>query len=55
MCIILRFQTPCNIAKVLSLRTGLQIVELPLGLSLGFDGVVVVVDCTVNDMLASGS
>jgi hypothetical protein len=40
----LRFQTTCNIAKVLSLRISLQVVEFPLGLSLGFDGVVGVVN-----------
>jgi hypothetical protein len=35
-----------NIAKVLSFRVGLQIVELLLGLSLGFDAVVWVVNRT---------
>jgi hypothetical protein len=39
-------QASSNIAKVLSFRVGLQIVKLLLGLSLGFDAVVRVVDGT---------
>jgi hypothetical protein len=39
-------QASSNIAKVLSFRVGLQIVKLFLGLSLGFDAVVWVVDGT---------
>lgn len=49
----LRFQTTCNIAKVLSLRPSLQVVELPLSLSLGFDGVVGVVDSAVDELSVS--
>ena len=44
VCINLRLQTTCNIAEVLPLRSSLQVVEFLLGLSLGFDGVVGVVD-----------
>ena len=45
-----RLQATCNIAKVLSLGVGLEVVKLLLGLSLSFDGVVGVVDRAGNGL-----
>ena len=52
ICINLRFQTNCNMARVFPLKTNLQSLELLLGLLLGLRGHVRVVNSTATQHIS---